>query len=251
MLQRIFLIVAILAGIGVIVVSQTKLREHIQGIIAERNKNATDRDAEKKRANGAEKTLASTSNNLVNVSAQLKKTKDDLATANSNLETASGERDKALQNLEKAKEAETAARQELAAWSGLGKKPAEIKAALEDLQKAQTTVAALEAENKILERAKKKFETELALLLGGPDTQIPLPTGLKGKILVVDPKWDFVVLNVGENQGVVKGGVLMVHRDSKLIGKVKISNVMPDRCIANIMTGWKLDEIREGDLVMF
>lgn len=251
MLQRIFLIVAILAGIGVIVVSQTKLREHIQGIISERNQNAKDRDAEKKRANGAEKTLAATSNTLVNTASQLKTTKNELTTANNNLENVSSERDKALQNLEKAKEAEKAAQQNLAAWSGIGMKPAEVKTALEDLKKTQTAVAALEAENKILERAKRKAQSELDRILTGEEYVVKEPDGLKGKILVVDPKWDFVVLNIGENQGVLKDGILMVHRDSKLVGKVKISNVMPDRCIANILSGWKLDDIREGDQVLY
>ena len=78
-----------------------------------------------------------------------------------------------------------------------------------------------------------------------------LPVGLAGKVLVVDPKWSFVVLNIGEKQGAVRRGVLLVSRNSKLIGKVRISSTQAERSIANIMPGWKLGEIAEGDQVLY
>ena len=74
---------------------------------------------------------------------------------------------------------------------------------------------------------------------------------MKGKVLVVDPKWNFVVLDVGEKQGAVQNGVLMISRNSKLVAKVRIMNVLADRSIANIMPGWKLAEVMEGDYVLY
>ena len=76
-----------------------------------------------------------------------------------------------------------------------------------------------------------------------------MPVGLAGKVMTVDPKWHFVVLNIGEKQGVLKDGVMNVHRDAKLIGKVRISTVLPDRCIANVMNEWKVTDIVESLLV--
>jgi len=70
---------------------------------------------------------------------------------------------------------------------------------------------------------------------------------LKGKIIVVDPKWDFVVLNIGETQGAIQDGELLVSREGKLVAKVVIRNIQKDRCIANIVPGWKLGELIEGD----
>jgi hypothetical protein len=35
------------------------------------------------------------------------------------------------------------------------------------------------------------------------------------------------------------------------VGKVKIVSVEPNRSIANIMPGWKLGEIMEGDQVIY
>jgi hypothetical protein len=84
----------------------------------------------------------------------------------------------------------------------------------------------------------------------GEDATIKLPADLKGKILVVDPKWDFVVLNIGDNQGVIQDGELLVSRDGKLVAKVIVRTVEKDRSIANIVPGWKLGEVIEGDEVV-
>ncbi len=251
MLQRIFLIVAILAGIGVIVVSQTKLKEHIQGIIEVREKNINGWTNEIRHAKNLSDTLKTTSNNLVAVTAELITTSNSLVSANANLETAKSERDKALADLEKAKDAVKAGEQELAQWRNLGIKPEQVKATIADLAKAKDAIVAMDQENKVLDKKYKTAQAELDRILGGADFWVKLPDGLKGKVLVVDPKWEFAVLDVGENQGVLKGGIMVIHRDSKLVGKIRVSTVMPDRCVANIMPGWSLGEIREGDQALY
>ena len=83
----------------------------------------------------------------------------------------------------------------------------------------------------------------------GRTPDILLPASLDGKILVVDPKWDFVVLNIGDDQGVLQDGQLLVSRDGKLVAKVIVRSIEKDRCIANIMPGWKLGQVIEGDEV--
>jgi hypothetical protein len=77
-----------------------------------------------------------------------------------------------------------------------------------------------------------------------------LPAGLKGKILVSDPKWDFVVLNVGQDEGAAEDGDLLVSRDGKLVAKVRIHTVQKGRSIANVLPGWKITDVMEGDLVI-
>jgi hypothetical protein len=44
---------------------------------------------------------------------------------------------------------------------------------------------------------------------------------------------------------------MMVDRDGKLLGKVRIKSVSKDRCVANIMAGWKNGEVMEGDEVLY
>jgi len=69
-------------------------------------------------------------------------------------------------------------------------------------------------------------------------------------VLVTDPKWNFVVLNIGEDQGVLERGELLVNRDGKLVAKVIVRSVQKDRSIANVMPGWELGEVMEGDQVI-
>jgi hypothetical protein len=58
-----------------------------------------------------------------------------------------------------------------------------------------------------------------------------------------------VVLNIGQDQGVLNNGELLVSRDGKLVAKVVVRSLEKDRSIANIIPGWKLGEVIEGDEV--
>jgi hypothetical protein len=44
---------------------------------------------------------------------------------------------------------------------------------------------------------------------------------------------------------------MMVSREGRLVGKVKISTVQADRSVANILPGWQLGDIMEGDQVFY
>jgi len=83
-----------------------------------------------------------------------------------------------------------------------------------------------------------------------PTAHVKLPAGLVGTVVVTDPKWDFVVLNVGEDQGVLDHGELLVSRDGKLVAKIKITSVQKNQSIANVEPGSKLGEVLEGDKVI-
>ena len=83
------------------------------------------------------------------------------------------------------------------------------------------------------------------------DYEVKLPAGLKGNVLVADPKYEFVVLDIGEKQGVLEDGKLLVNRRGKLIAKVRVKSVQSDRCIANVLPGWKQEDIMEGDQVVY
>jgi hypothetical protein len=69
-------------------------------------------------------------------------------------------------------------------------------------------------------------------------------------VVTADPKWRFIVLDAGENQGVCKNGELLVSREGKLVAKVKVTRIQNDRCVADLMPGWELAEILEGDIVI-
>ena len=110
-------------------------------------------------------------------------------------------------------------------------------------------VSTMDTENKVLLQKLKKTENELAIYTK-KEYHVPLPPGLLGKVLVSDPKWNFVVLNVGEDQGVLQYGELLVNRNGKLVAKIRVSTVEKDRSVANILPGWQLGEVMEGDQVI-
>lgn len=82
---------------------------------------------------------------------------------------------------------------------------------------------------------------------GGP---VVLPAGLTARVISTDAKWRFLVLDAGADQGVLQNGELLVRRGDKLVGKARVSRVEPDCCVANLMSGWDLDEIKKGDVAI-
>ncbi len=249
MLIRISLIIAIIAGLAVGGLNFVKVKEKIT-TLQENLKTQT------ARADKAEKDLADTRKELDKTVAELKQTK-------ATLETTTAERDKAVadaasltkksdqltEDLGKARQERNEAQQELAAYKGTGLSPEQITTINKQYKNLEASLATSETENKILAKTIKKLETELALFRD-PEFFVSLPSGLKGKVLIADPKWHFVVLNLGEDQGMLKDGELLVNRNGRLVAKVRVSSVQKDRSVANVMPGWQLSEVLEGDQVI-
>jgi myosin heavy subunit len=59
--------------------------------------------------------------------------------------------------------------------------------------------------------------------------------GLEGRILAVNPAWNFVVLSLGDKNGVVSNAELLVKRGTQFIGKVRVTSVEPSTSIADIV----------------
>lgn len=252
MLLRICLVLAILAGAGVIAVSHFKVRPHIQSIIDQREQNAKDRDRERGGRLKAEKSLKETEAKLADTERNLEETKGQLTAANSRatmLETRVTDLSKTL---DQTKQTLTEAQQRLSRFQLSGLEPEQIITLRDSVKGLTDENAVLREELKVVVKRNMILTNELfALRSPDPDAPPPMTPGLKGKVLVVDPKWDFVVLDIGEEQGVVEKGVLMVSRNSRLVAKVRVTNVQPKRSIANIMPGWKLGEVMEGDIVLY
>ena len=58
------------------------------------------------------------------------------------------------------------------------------------------------------------------------------------------------MVDVGEDQGVVIDGEMLVNRNGRLVAKVQVRSVEKGRCIANILPGWQLGDVLEGDTVI-
>ena len=249
MLTRIFLLIAIVAGLTAGVLNFVKVKENITVL---RTDLKTTQD-----------NLASTKTDLNNTKSTLAKTESDLKRTRTQLADAVAERDKAVkaealaqQRAQKLTDEMTDVRKklddaqaELAAYKVAGMTPLEVANANKQIKELQNTINGLRGENKILGTTIRNLKSELAIYRD-PDSRPSLPATLHGKVVVYDPKWEFVLLDVGEDQGVLVNGELLVNRDGKLIAKVIVRSIQKDRCIANIVSGWKYGELIEGDSVI-
>ncbi|HEY6166424.1 MAG TPA: hypothetical protein VI454_00200 [Verrucomicrobiae bacterium] len=250
-LIRICLIVAIVAGLGAAGISHFQLDKKIHDLIGERDQNAKDRDTARAAQKTAEDERDKTKKELETTTAELTTTKSQLTESQANLAAAQDREKKATDALTRANAANKTMQEEVSGWRGLKKTLADVTKTLADYPKLKDERDTLEGENKILSRRVDKMGKELAELRGEELPPVELPQGLKGKIVQVDPKFDFVVLNIGGNDGVLERGELLINRKGRLIGKVRVSSVMPDKCVANVLRAWKQDEPFEGDEVLY
>ena len=77
--------------------------------------------------------------------------------------------------------------------------------------------------------------------------------GLEGQILAVNSAWNFVVISLGDRQGVVPHAEMIVMRDGQRVGKVKITSVEPSTSIADVVPGSvsRGSSVRPGDRVIY
>ncbi|MDB6121372.1 MAG: hypothetical protein JWQ71_365 [Pedosphaera sp.] len=251
MLIRITLIVAIIAGLAAGALNFLQVKEKITTTISQRDQNAKERDEEKGLKVKALKLAKDTQ-------ATLDKTKEELTSTKTERDTAVAEAADQLkkatalaENLKKTTGEREDAQNKLAAWNALNIPIDQIKSTLASLKTITEERDAIAEEKKILIASNRKYKAKLDELLDPSEAGPEMTQGLKGKVVAVDPKYDFVVLNIGAKEGVLEAGQMLVNRNGKLIAKVKIKSVQNDRCIANVMPGWKVSDVLEGDQVLY
>ncbi|MEM4247849.1 MAG: hypothetical protein QXH80_01160 [Candidatus Nanoarchaeia archaeon] len=152
---------------------------------------------------------------------------------------------------------------------------AETKTKLEETQEdLNKALAKIEAHEKKIAELNK----QVAILRGDieDDSQKPqegaqkdekanLVEKLEGKVIELNPKWGFVVIDLGKNNKVLVGGkkkreeivplpegkIMLVGRDDKYIGKIKIVRVNDYCAIANVLPEEKEGKVEVGDRVYF
>jgi uncharacterized coiled-coil DUF342 family protein len=248
MLIRISLIVAIVAALAAGALNVLQVRDKITTLITQRDGYHDERDQARTELASTKKELAKTKSDLAETQQELTDTQAARDKAVADAAAQSKCADELSDKLAKTTQERDDARNNLAAYTATGLTSDQVGKLNVTLKNAQTEIEAINEEKMVLQRAVNRLQTRLAKY-EGPETDIRLRADLKGKILVVDPKWDFVVLNIGEDQGVLEDGELLVSRDGKLVAKVVVRSVEKDRCIANVVPGWQLGEVIEGDEV--
>jgi hypothetical protein len=154
-----------------------------------------------------------------------------------------------------------------------------------DILDLKAEVAALQEQNSDTEQqlARLKEENDSLRKIGGSGDVQPavasqdgsmedfimpaLPTGAKGRVIAVREDWKFVVVELRDAfvaelselniEGRVPGLTLMVTRPGaerdRFITKVKLVHLKTDQkmAVADIMTDWQQDTVREGDILSY
>jgi hypothetical protein len=248
MLIRICLFVAIVGALAAGALSFTQVRGKINTLIQQRDSYHGERDQVQGQLNTTKKDLAKTQDTLKQTQQDLDTAKKDRDTAVATAAAQQKRADDLSDKLTKAAADRDVAQGKLAAYTDTGLTAKQVTELGRSLKNAQNAIDAMNEEKLLMSRTIDRLNNELAKFVG-TNYIVKLPADLKGRILVVDPKWDFVVLNIGDDQGVKEDGELLVSRDGKLVAKVIVRSIQKDRSIANILPGWKLGQVIEGDEV--
>jgi len=95
---------------------------------------------------------------------------------------------------------------------------------------ARTLLAAAQDENTAL-------KAQIAALQGKEKSRqtSQMRQGLQGTILAVNQAWNFVILSIGDRQGVVTNAEMLVQRGGQLLGKIRVTSVEPSTSVADIL----------------
>jgi len=208
----------------------------------------------------AKATVESTSQTLDKTKSQLTSTQKDLKTASDNAVAATQRAEQATADLAAAKSAADAATakatdlttQVTAKDTQITQLTADKQTLQQELDQAKTAVAPTQGTD-TQETAAKIAEQETLITklqsdLDGAHKVIEdqkakddarqhaqAKKGLEGRILAVNPSWNFVVLSVGDKNGIASNSEMLVKRGNQLIGKVRITSVEPSTSIADIV----------------
>ena len=245
---RISLIIAVVAALAVGGINFFVVKDKINTLVTDRNTQRSGRISAEGERDKTKKELTKTQGELATTQQQLADTQSErdkaVATAAAQSKRANDLSDK----LTKTTQERDDARNELASYKTTGFTPEQVAKLGRTLKEKDDAIEAGNLEKLVLQKNIVRLQTRLARY-EGTNTDVVLRADLKGQIVAVDPKWDFVVLNIGEDQGLKEYGELLVSRDGKLVAKVIVSKLEKGRSIANLVPGWKLGEVFEGDQV--
>ena len=251
MLNRISLIVVILASIGAIVFGQVQVKKKLDDLVEDRNLQHRKWQTELERANRLEAELNDTKAQLEQKIIELAAAQQEIQQKNGEIAQLTSELNRTKSELVRVRGERDRAQAKLTAYELTGLNPDEIKEVIARLKDSLENIEQLNETIVKRDRKIEGLEGRIQELVGEEGVPVILPAGLRGTVKVVDPKWNFVVIDIGKNDGMLLHGQMLVSREGRLLAKVKIVNVQDDQSIANVLPGWELQDIMEGDVVLY
>jgi len=206
--------------------------------------------------------LAATETQLKATKTQLQQTEADLATANTNLQNTTA----AL--AQKTQEAEGLKTQVAERDQQLEKTKTDLASAKDEMQKVRDAlkevgfeniqdigqikdkIQALGEEKKVLNDALTKMRDENQQLKDKVVELSTTPVNLRGRVASVQDRWNFLVLDIGQQQQVRKNAQFMIYRDNKPVSYVQVLSVGPTTSVAEILPGSRRGTPRVGDVAV-
>jgi flagellar biosynthesis chaperone FliJ len=133
-----------------------------------------------------------------------------------------------------------------------GVSPNELKTVL-DQTKEQ--LEAVEKEKSLLADKLKSAQNRIAAIEEEKKRRLPgvNASGVRGTVLAVNQAYNFVVLSLGDREGVGPNSEMLVMRRGALIGKIRISSVEPTTSIGDIINNSLARgvQVQPGDTVVY
>ena len=195
------------------------------------------------RLNNTRSELADTKTMLANTRETLQITSNDLVIARHTIEDQNAtiearnatinEKEVAIQKLEKEK--------------------TDLLANVETL-KQQTTD--LETENRDLTDANAILQAkcmDLDKMVNPELRKAALPKGQLGSVAFVNPEWNFVIMRLSPKitKNITPNLELLIHRNDRLVGKVRVQTMVDNLAVAEIVSDWQQMPCEKGDYVMY
>lgn len=131
----------------------------------------------------------------------------------------------------------------------------EVNAVKNQLAKAETELAeSKQMEETLNLKLKDNKSKSSALEQSRRDKERQLQRAkAMGRVLAVNPGWNFVVLSIGDKQGMIPDATLLVLRGGAQIAKLRVKTIEPSQSIADVITGSvrKGLTVQPGDNVVF
>jgi len=237
-------------------------REHSRNIVLEAT---LDELTIKQKASDAK--LLEAQKSLSALESKLKDTNSQIDTLNSQLQQEKTAKEEALARIDQMK---SDLDQQKESRADLEKK---LSKAQDDLRAIQAKLGKIESEKATLESKVKELEAksdvELGKIVVSPEAAAVVPVAgkpqaavpvvkkeepkaaaLEGKVLVLNKEYNFLVINLGNKDGIAVGDEFAVYHGDKYIGNVKAEKVQDAMTAAGFGSDDLKDKVKEGDKVV-
>jgi predicted RNase H-like nuclease (RuvC/YqgF family) len=123
----------------------------------------------------------------------------------------------------------------------------ELKQLQDKLQALENIKAQLESKIKDLGAS---AEVKLDNIVVSGSKQVEATQGLAGQILVINRDYNFIVVNLGYNEGIAIGDIFSIYKENRLLAEATVEEVRPTISVATISNPAIKNQLKEGDKVI-